>query len=29
MKNIQKERKSVSYQPLGLLDVTVNLIVVH
>jgi hypothetical protein len=29
MKNLRKERKSVSYQPLGLADMTVRLIVVH
>jgi hypothetical protein len=28
-KNIQKERKSISYQPLGLADVTVRPIVMH
>jgi hypothetical protein len=29
MKNLQKQRKSVSYQPLGLVDVTVHPVVVH
>jgi hypothetical protein len=29
MKNLRKERKSVSYQPLGLADMTVHPVVVH
>jgi hypothetical protein len=29
MKNLQKERKIVSYPPLGLVDVTVRPVVVH
>jgi hypothetical protein len=29
MKNLQKERKSVSYQPLGLTNMTVGSVVVH
>jgi hypothetical protein len=29
MKNLRKERKIISYQPMGLADVTVRPIVVH
>jgi hypothetical protein len=29
MKNLEEERKSVSYPPLGLVDVNVHPVVVH